>query len=297
MVDRRLPAGVDLAARCTAAAATSFPFDEMIDITFDFRSDTPPGKDPDTFSPTLRTYHQLLWNKPLPSGELFELDVTGPPYYLRHRSELGEFWLSSDTVIPSFRWLAPIIDQIPETAREKFMHIGYTIGGMMVFPANRVDGKMTINQRRGCHHADQGPVRPDAGVHPPALPRRAQPAGRHARPVRRLLRTVRRLRGLRRLFPPAGRGQRRHFDRQVLHAIRGLRRLARCRQPSMRIWHTANAPSSSLNPAIGGSPLTSVKATDPLGHTSRPNRRVPSRTHSPATRGSSCASVRWQIDR
>jgi len=88
----------------------------------------------------------------LPSGELFELDVTGPPYYLHHRSELGEFWLSSDAVVPSFRWLAPIIDQIPEVEREEFMRIGYTIGGMIVFPANRVDGKMTINQRRGCQH-------------------------------------------------------------------------------------------------------------------------------------------------
>jgi hypothetical protein len=124
----------------------------MIDITFDFRSDTPPGKDPDTFSPTLRRYHQLLWSKPLPSGATFELGVTGPPYYLHHRSELGEFCLSSDTVVPGFRWLAPIIDQIPEVEREQFMHVGYTIGGMMVFPANRVAGKMTINQRRGCHH-------------------------------------------------------------------------------------------------------------------------------------------------
>ena len=124
----------------------------MIDITFDFRSDTPPGKDPDTFSPTLRRYHQLLWSKPLPGGAPFELGVTGPPYYLHHRSELGEFWLSSDTVVPSFRWLTPIIDQIPEAERDEFMHIGYTIGGMMVFPANRVGGKMTINQRRGCHH-------------------------------------------------------------------------------------------------------------------------------------------------
>jgi hypothetical protein len=53
----------------------------LIDITFDFRSDTAPGKDPDTFSPTLRTYHQLLWSKPLPSGQLFRLDVSGPPYY------------------------------------------------------------------------------------------------------------------------------------------------------------------------------------------------------------------------
>jgi hypothetical protein len=121
----------------------------MIDITFDFRSDTPPGKDPDTFSPTLRRYHQLLWSKPLPSGELFELDVTGPPYYLHHRSELGEFVLSSDAVVPSFSWLALVVDEVPEVEREEFKHINYTIGGMMVFPANRVDGKMTINGARG----------------------------------------------------------------------------------------------------------------------------------------------------
>jgi hypothetical protein len=30
----------------------------MIDIAFVFTTDTPPGKDPDAFSPTLRRYHQ-----------------------------------------------------------------------------------------------------------------------------------------------------------------------------------------------------------------------------------------------
>ena len=44
-----------------------------IDITFDFRRDTPEGKDPDTYSKTLRRYHQLLWSKRLPGGELFDL--------------------------------------------------------------------------------------------------------------------------------------------------------------------------------------------------------------------------------
>jgi hypothetical protein len=127
---------------------------KAIDITFDFRSDTPPEKDPDALSPTLRRYHQLLWSKPLPSGAPFELDVTTPRPYLHHRSELGEFFLSSDSVIPSFsraRELKHIIDQIPEEKREAFQRIGYTIGGMMVFPANRVDGKMTINGARGFH--------------------------------------------------------------------------------------------------------------------------------------------------
>jgi hypothetical protein len=125
-----------------------------IDITFDFRSDTPPGKDPDSHSPTLRRYHQLLWSKPLPNGAPFELDATTPPSYLHHRSEIGEFFLSSDAVIPSFsraRELKHIIDQIPQAEIAAFNRVGYTIGGMMVFPGYQVDRKMTINQARGCH--------------------------------------------------------------------------------------------------------------------------------------------------
>jgi hypothetical protein len=124
----------------------------VIDITFDFRSDTPPGRDPDASSPTLRRYHQLLWSKRLPNGALFELDVTTPRTYLHHRSEIGEFWLSSDSAIPSFSKhsrMAHIIEKIPEVEREEFIRIAYTIGGMIVFPANKVDGKMTINGARG----------------------------------------------------------------------------------------------------------------------------------------------------
>ena len=95
----------------------------------------------------------------MPSGAPFELDVTTPPSYLHHRSELGEFWLSSDAVIPTFsraRELEHIIDQIPEAETEAFNRIGYTIGGMMVFPGNRVDRKMTINDARGCHPRASG---------------------------------------------------------------------------------------------------------------------------------------------
>jgi len=125
----------------------------MIDITFDVRSDTPPGRDPDTFSPTLRRYHQLLWSKPLPSGAWFDLDILTPPF-LHHHSEIGEYWLSSDSVIPTFsrsRELADIIGHIPQEETADFMYLAYTIGGMMVFPGNRVDGRMTINGQRGCH--------------------------------------------------------------------------------------------------------------------------------------------------
>ena len=137
---------------------------ETIDVTFDFRSDTPfkrarPGREPeiqdaDTFSPTLARYHCLLWSKPLPSGAPFDLDRSPrAPYYFHHASDVGEFWLSSDTVVPSFwraRELADVMEQIPQAETDAFNRLGYTIGGMMVFPANKVDGKMTINGARGC---------------------------------------------------------------------------------------------------------------------------------------------------
>jgi len=125
-----------------------------IDITFDFRSDTPPGKDPDSFSPTLRSFHKLLWSRPLPSGTLFTLDDTRANAYLYHQSALGEFFLSSDSAIHSFsKWasMAHIIDQFKGGEIEEFRSLSYTMGGMIIFPGNRIDGKSTINGARGFH--------------------------------------------------------------------------------------------------------------------------------------------------
>jgi hypothetical protein len=122
---------------------------DVIDVSFDFRSDTPEGKDPDACSPTLLRYHKLLWSKPLPSGVMFDLDDTRPGDYLYHRSELGEFHLTSDSVVPSFRYLA-MVQEEPEALAE-FMHVGYTIGGMMLFPGNVINRKMPINGARGFH--------------------------------------------------------------------------------------------------------------------------------------------------
>jgi hypothetical protein len=125
-----------------------------IDVNFDFRQDTPHGKDPDKHSPTLRSYHRHLWSKPLPDGTIFALDNSTPKAYLYHRSSLGEFVLSSDSVIPTFRrerTLASIFAQIPASERDEFLRLTYTMGGMMVFPSNRVAGKMTINGARGCN--------------------------------------------------------------------------------------------------------------------------------------------------
>lgn len=123
----------------------------MIDTSFDFRSDAG-GKDPDSYSPTLRHYHRLLWSKPLPGGAVFDLDDTTRGAYLHHSSELGEFWLASDAVIATFtRWsrMQPIMEQMPSDEHEEFMRLSYTIGGMMLFPGNTIDGKQTINAARG----------------------------------------------------------------------------------------------------------------------------------------------------
>ncbi len=124
-----------------------------IDITFDFWTDTPHGKDPDSHSPTLHRYHQVLWCKPLPSGQRFELRNARPKGYLCHHSPSGEIFLSSDSAIPTFRKerkkLAHVFAQISEVEQASFLRATYTIGGMRVFPSKRIDRKNTINGARG----------------------------------------------------------------------------------------------------------------------------------------------------
>lgn len=123
----------------------------MIDTGFDFRSDST-GPDPDKSSPTLRRYHRELWSKPLPDGTPFELDASRRDAYLYHRSDLGEFFLSSDSLIQTFSsWLSmqAIIRELGADQTEEFLRLGYTMGGMIVFPADKIDGYMTINGARG----------------------------------------------------------------------------------------------------------------------------------------------------
>jgi len=122
-----------------------------IDIKFDFRSDAG-GKDPDSHSQTLRRYHRLLWSKTLPDGTFFALKDLGSKGYLQHQSASGEFRLSSDTIFrafPNHKKMQHIITQVPEVDREEVLHRGYTIGGMILFPAVKIEGKQTINQARG----------------------------------------------------------------------------------------------------------------------------------------------------
>ena len=125
-----------------------------IDVTYDFRRDTPDKRDPDTWSRRLGRNHEILWSKRLPNGGQWTLRATAPPIYLYDQSQENGLCLSSDAVVPSFKRqasLKPILSQIPAEEFESFYSLGYTIGGMMVFPAVRVDRHMTINGARGCH--------------------------------------------------------------------------------------------------------------------------------------------------
>lgn len=109
----------------------------MIDITFDFRSDSK-GKDPDTYSPTLNAYHRALWSKDLPNGEQMELQSKGAPFVLTWK----DFYFTSDTIIVEMRSRKnkKIVDQAIELVDDFEAHYGhllcrsYSIGSMIISP-------------------------------------------------------------------------------------------------------------------------------------------------------------------
>ena len=121
-----------------------------IDIAFNFYSDSG-GKDPDSYSPTLKKYHKLLWSKPLPSGKVFTLSDTESDSYLTYISEQEKISLSSDSISNSYRdkkALSSIVQDLSKEV-EEFRNLGSTIGGYILFPNKKIDGKMTINGARG----------------------------------------------------------------------------------------------------------------------------------------------------
>ena len=129
----------------------------QIDITFNVFSDTPKGKDPDSHSPTLRKYHQILWSKLLPDGRMFELDLDTPKL-LHHKSDIGEFFLSSDAIGHTYKnvkKMSHILDQLQYGELDSFFNLCTTIGGFIIFPSKQVNRKMTINGSRGVNHRIQ----------------------------------------------------------------------------------------------------------------------------------------------
>lgn len=106
----------------------------VIDTSFDFRTDAG-GRDADAYSPTLRKYHKLLWSKALPCGRRFDLTDTVSGVYLHHSSDVGKFFLCSDSIMHTYtRWtsLKHITGLFPEEENEAFRTIAYTIGGYRV---------------------------------------------------------------------------------------------------------------------------------------------------------------------
>lgn len=130
-----------------------------IDVNFDFTSDTPrywddtvtPKPDPDSRSPMMRKYHQLLWSKPLPNGEVMELEDGRSKFYLGWKN----FYFGSDSIIVSFRYrnnqklINEVAQSLPDYNKwlEDYLREAYTIGGEMLFPSH----KGGINQSRGCN--------------------------------------------------------------------------------------------------------------------------------------------------
>ncbi len=136
--------------RITSAPMVATP--DRIHVTFDVRTDAG-GKDPDSHSPTLREYHRLLWSKELPSGRHTEFDTHTPGAYLHHSSDLGRFVLASDIISPcpchiAPAWLRSSSSSIrcgsPDSRQSAEPSAGH-----LVFPGNRIDGKITINEARG----------------------------------------------------------------------------------------------------------------------------------------------------
>lgn len=123
----------------------------FIDTTIDLHFDAN-NEDPDRYSPTMRAYHRQLWSKDLPTGGTFQLEDVFPRGYLLYRLESLKIMMSSDTIIRTFRThqkMQHVLTKIPEEERADFSRLGYSIGGMMLFPKNQIDRKQTINQARG----------------------------------------------------------------------------------------------------------------------------------------------------
>ena len=122
----------------------------MIDVDFDSRTDSN-GRDADKFSSTLKRYQKELWTKKTMSGQSLEL-VDEPGSYLLLLAKDTSLRISSDSISNSLRShkrLAVVINSIPSGQLDDFQRIGSTIGAKIIFPGDKVDGKLTINVERG----------------------------------------------------------------------------------------------------------------------------------------------------
>lgn len=125
----------------------------QIDTTFNFQAAMEnPDRDADKYSTLLQDYHRTLWSKPLPNGALFDLEKLNTSCLLRYTSTNVDLILSSDRAVATFtKWkrLQHIIIQMPRNELDEFVNVTETIGGIIIWPSTKMDGKSTINGERG----------------------------------------------------------------------------------------------------------------------------------------------------
>lgn len=131
--------------------------DPEFDPTFDFATDSPVGKDPDAYSPTLRQVHKTLWSKSLNSGAEFKLEAPtrrSNGYLIRTSKSGDRLWFGSDAITNSYaRWtrpkaLAEAVASLNAEQGARYLNRPYTAASAMIWPVRSKD-RPTINQARG----------------------------------------------------------------------------------------------------------------------------------------------------
>lgn len=122
------------------------------------------GRDPDSYSPTLRRYHQRLWSGRRLPGLTGDKSLKLKPHGYglidvaldKTFFELGEpLFLSSDAAIPTWwRWketerLRAEDPELKARIDDAYWPL-YAMGGMLMFPGRSVGRQWTINQAKGC---------------------------------------------------------------------------------------------------------------------------------------------------
>ena len=130
----------------------------VFDTSFDYKTDTPSkvGPDADKDSQRLRSDHELLWTKELPSGSVFAPKLTARrrEYLIFTDASEARHCYGSDAVTSSYTtWLKPkaLVDAIAgltEDQKSHYLNPRYTIGSAMIWPVRKKD-RPTLNQARG----------------------------------------------------------------------------------------------------------------------------------------------------
>jgi len=130
----------------------------VFDTTFDYKTDTPSRTRPDADhdSQRLRSDHELLWTKELPSGKVFapKLTTRRNEYLIFTDASGARHCYGSDAITSSYttwskpRPLVEAIAGLTEDQKSRYLNPPYTIGSAMIWPLRKKD-QPTMNTARG----------------------------------------------------------------------------------------------------------------------------------------------------